>query len=66
MHNHKNEKGYVAATAHPVKFPDVIVEVLKQEVPIPDNVKHLFALEKKSIPMQANYNDFKSWLLTIG
>ncbi len=57
-------KGYVASTAHPVKFPDVIEEVLKQEIPIPESVQHLLQKEKKSIPLSAHYIDFKNWLLS--
>jgi threonine synthase len=59
-----SEKGLVAATAHPVKFPNVIEKVLKQEIPIPESVQHLLQKEKKSVPLSANYIDFKNWLLS--
>lgn len=63
LQQHPQQKGYVAATAHPVKFPNVIEEVLQQEIAIPQAVQHLFEKEKKSIPLSTNYNHFKEWLI---
>lgn len=63
LQHHPNQKGYVAATAHPVKFPNVIEVILGQEIPVPISVQHLFDKEKKSIQLAANYEQFKEWLI---
>ncbi|RTL55032.1 MAG: threonine synthase [Sphingobacteriales bacterium] len=58
-----NLQGYIAATAHPVKFPDVVKTATGYEVPIPEAIEELFTKEKTSMNMPANFNALKEWLL---
>jgi threonine synthase len=61
--SHPEKKGMILETAHPVKFPDTVEEVIGKSIEIPDSVKPLFSLEKKSVLMEPNFSDLKSWLL---
>lgn len=54
----------VLATAHPVKFRDVIEPVISQSIEIPEQLKKTLQREKKSIPLSAEYEAFKALLLT--
>lgn len=58
------KKGMILETAHPVKFPDTVEEVIKKTIEIPDSVKPLFSLEKKSIVIGPNFSALKNWLLS--
>jgi threonine synthase len=57
------KKGMILETAHPVKFPDTVEAVIGKAIEIPEAVKPLFNLEKKSVLMEPNFSDLKSWLL---
>ncbi len=59
-----NDKGFILETAHPVKFPDTVEDATGQSIDFPQQVQHLLSAEKKSIRMNASFNDFKEWLLT--
>jgi threonine synthase len=63
LKSHPEKKGLILETAHPVKFPDTVEEVIGKSIEIPDSVKPLFSLEKKSVLMEPNFSDLKSWLL---
>jgi threonine synthase len=56
-------QGFILETAHPVKFPETVEEVINQTIDIPDSVKYLFNLKKKSIVMQPFFADLKEWLM---
>ena len=58
------KKGMILETAHPVKFPDTVEDVIKKTIEIPDSVKPLFNLEKKSIVIGPNFSALKNWLLS--
>ena len=58
------KKGMILETAHPVKFPDTVEDVIKKTIEIPDSVKPLFNLEKKSIVIDPNFSALKNWLLS--
>ena len=51
------------ATAHPVKFRDVIEKELEIEIPIPESLKDDLQREKKSILMGSSYEEFRSFLI---
>ncbi len=51
------------ATAHPIKFKDVIEKETGQEIPIPNQLKKDLQEEKKSIPMSSNFSEFKAFLM---
>ena len=67
FHNHTIEalpvRAVILETAHPVKFPDVVEEAVGEQIEIPDSVKFLLDKEKVSIPIAANFGNFKSWML---
>jgi hypothetical protein len=41
----------------------VVEEAIGQKLPIPESVAPLFAKEKKSILLEADYEVFKGWML---
>jgi threonine synthase len=59
----KDFTGIFLATAHPAKFRDLVEETLEQLISVPDRLKYLLTLEKKSIRMKADFNEFKSFLM---
>ncbi len=56
-------KGIFLSTAHPAKFKDIVDPLIEGEVEIPERLARIIEKEKHAIPMEANYADFKSWLL---
>ena len=60
---HPGTKGIVLETAHPVKFPDSVEEVIGEKVAIPENVQALELKAKKSTLMPADYSSVRSFLL---
>jgi threonine synthase len=55
--------GIVLETAHPVKFAEVVSPQIGEEVAIPERLRYLLEKEKMSIPMSANFEDFKMFLM---
>ena len=51
------------ATAHPVKFRDVIEEETNTKIEIPDRLKKWLQKEKKSVQIGKDFDEFKSFLL---
>lgn len=62
---HPGQKGIVLETAHPVKFYDVVEPVIGERVPIPPAIEEQLLLTKKSILIDANASELKSFLLSI-
>ena len=62
LKSHQGKKGMILETAHPVKFPDTVEDVIGRSIEIPEAVKPLF--QKKSVLMEPNFSDLKGWLLT--
>ena len=60
---HPAAQGFILATAHPVKFPDVVEPILGRAIPLPDAVQHLQGRAKRSVPLAVNYEDLKSYLM---
>lgn len=60
---HQHAKAIILETAHPVKFPEVVEKATGHAVAIPSSVKFLFEKEKVAIPMEANFEAFKKWML---
>lgn len=60
----KSDRPYVTlATAHPVKFKDVIEPEVKQEIPIPTRLQPWLNREKKTNSMGKEYKAFKEFLM---
>ncbi|MEO7961678.1 MAG: threonine synthase [Ginsengibacter sp.] len=63
LEQHSEFAGIFLETAHPVKFYDVVEPVILQPVLLPDQIKELISLEKKSMRMGAEYAELKDFLL---
>jgi len=59
-------KGIFLETAHPVKFPDVVEEMIGHKLDIPESVAPLFSKQKRSIPIDAGFDHLKAWMLDNG
>lgn len=60
---HPNVQGVFLETAHPIKFLDVVEDVLSVELEVPESIKHILSKEKKSVEI-STYNELKDYLLT--
>ncbi|MBL0882551.1 MAG: threonine synthase [Chitinophagaceae bacterium] len=58
----KGEKGLLLATAHPVKFPEIVEKAIGISIPIPESIKPLYALSQQITEMEASYASFKEWI----
>jgi len=54
--------GVFLETAHPAKFSKTVEEVIGSKISIPDKLKKASAKEKISIPLAAEYSEFKNFL----
>ncbi len=60
----KSDRTYVTlATAHPVKFKDVIEPEINNEIPIPERLEKWLNREKKSHSIGKEYEVFKEFLM---
>jgi threonine synthase len=55
-------QGVFLETAHPIKFLDVVENVIDKKVTLPDDIKSLILKEKKSILIK-NYEEFKAYMM---
>jgi len=53
----------VLGTAHPVKFQEVVEPLIGEPVAIPERLQKMLGTDKQSIPMDADFEAFKGWLL---
>ena len=60
---HPQAQGMLLATAHPVKFPDVVEPILGQAIPLPEAVQYLQDRPKRSVPMTVEYDQLKAHLM---
>jgi threonine synthase len=63
LQQHITDIGIFLETAHPVKFYDVVEPVLNQTIPLPDAVKEIIDLPKKSTRMNVSFEELKDFLL---
>ncbi len=61
--NNKDFIGIILSTAHPAKFVDLVEDILENKIEIPERLKKLLSLQKTSIKLNANYNEFKKLLI---
>jgi threonine synthase len=66
-HREANGKGssspaVILATAHPVKFSDVMPDEVKAHIPLPEQLKECISREKKSVRIAADYPVFRELL----
>lgn len=57
-----NGSGYFLETAHPVKFYDVVEPVLGQKVEVPESIRGILELKKKSTVIEAEYEALRELL----
>lgn len=62
LQKHPELKGIFLETAHPVKFYDVVEPVLHQKIALPESVKEIIDLPKKSSLIDASYQQLKDFL----
>ena len=62
LNTHPGAKGIFLETAHPVKFPDAIVQATKQQIPVPESLKPLLLQEKKSHLINPDYEFLVNFL----
>jgi len=62
LDKHPGNKGFFLETAHPVKFPDAIVQATGQQVPIPESLTPLLRRDKKSVLLPASYEELSTFL----
>jgi threonine synthase len=63
LNGHKEDKGFILETAHPIKFYDGIEPVIGEEIAIPESIAALLKVKKKSIKMKANDAALKELLV---
>lgn len=61
----ENEIGIFLETAHPAKFKDTIDRILDADIEIPEKLQAFMKGEKLSIPLSAEFSDFKQFLMSI-
>ena len=58
-----SEQGVFLETAHPAKFRDTVEAIVKDEVAIPEKLQAFLRGTKQSVPMTAEFEDFKAYLM---
>ncbi len=59
----QGEVGVFCETAHPAKFKEKVDEILHIDTPIPDRLAAFMKGEKQSVPMTADFDQFKQYLM---
>jgi threonine synthase len=63
LQQHPGQAGMFLETAHPVKFYYVVEPVIGEVIPIPELLKPLMEKEKKSILMEADFQQLSEFLI---
>jgi threonine synthase len=63
LQQHPGQAGMFLETAHPVKFYDVVEPVIGEAIPIPEPLKPLMEKDKKSILMEADFQQLSEFLM---
>ncbi len=62
---HPQENGIFLETAHPAKFLETIENIIEEKIEIPQKLREFMKGEKQSIDLSKDFNDFKSFLLSL-
>lgn len=62
LRQHAGDKGIFLETAHPVKFYDAVEPVIKEKVPVPESIKSILDLPKKSLKIEPEYEALRTIL----
>jgi threonine synthase len=57
-------KGMILETAHPVKFPDAVEQIIGAPIPVPLSVQSIMNATKKSVVINPTFAAVKEYLLT--
>lgn len=60
---HPGQSGIFLETAHPVKFYDVVEPVIEEAIAIPQAIREILPLQKRSTTIAADYTVLKDYLL---
>lgn len=55
--------GFLLATAHPVKFPEVVEPLIGRKIELPAALRYLLEKPKQSVPLAPSYEALRQWLL---
>jgi threonine synthase len=56
--------GFLLATAHPVKFPEVVEPLIGRKIELPAALHYLLEKPKHSVPLAPSYAVLREWLLS--
>lgn len=59
----KKAAAIILETAHPAKFGATVVNAIGREPNMPERLEKVMALPDNAIPMEKDYDSFKSWLV---
>ena len=63
LQNQPEQKGFILETAHPVKFPEAVIEGTGKGIETPQSLNTIMHREKEAISIKPVYEDFKDYLL---
>lgn len=58
-----DQKGFILETAHPVKFPDAVIEATGKGVEIPPSISSIMHREKETVEIKPDFESLKDYLL---
>lgn len=61
----EGETGIFLETAHPAKFKETVEGIIGEPIEIPQKLKEFMKGEKKSCPMSRDFEDFKTYLMSL-
>ena len=64
--DHPGAAGFLLATAHPVKFPEVVEPLIGRKVELPAALHYLLEKPKQSVLLEPSYEALRAWLLGQG
>lgn len=65
IQKHKDVKGIILSTAHPVKFPEVVEEEIGHTIELPEQVKDIVAKQSIKRTIEADYEVLCSYLINM-
>ncbi|AMR29720.1 threonine synthase [Hymenobacter psoromatis] len=63
LREHPAAAGFLLATAHPVKFPEVVEPLIGRKIELPAALRYLLEKPKHSVALPPTYEALREWLL---
>lgn len=63
LEDNPDKNGFILGTAHPVKFPDAVEKAIHSALEIPESLNDLMKKEKKTVEIDADFEELKRFLL---